>query len=473
MASAERYDVIVVGGGLAGLTAANRATQLGLRTAVLEAGADERYLCNTRYTMGFLHVAFNATTAEADVLRKAIEAATDGAARPDLAQAFAENVGRAVSWLSDQGIRYIKGGPFDWMNRVLAPPGVRRPGLHWEGRSGDVLLKTLGQRFKDAGGTLMLGTRAKNLMMDNGRCVGVEADRGAERIELAAGAVVLADGGFQANADLVRQHISPLPEKLCVRNAATGRGDGLQMAERVGAKLVGLDRFYGHVQCREALQDTTLWPYPILDLLVTAGIVVDRHGRRFADEGRGGIYMTNAIAALDEPDTAIVIFDDAIWNGTGREYILPPNPNAVEAGATLISRNDLGSLAQALDLPAAQLQAAVAAYNAFVQKPASAIEPPRSSRAARPEPIVKAPFHAFRVCAGITYTMGGVAVDGGACVLDQSDRPIAGLFAAGSTTGGLEGGGGPVGYIGGLAKALTLGLLAAESAAKEQGRAVA
>ena len=471
MANADRFDVVVVGGGLAGMSAANRAAQLGLRTVVLEAGADERYLCNSRYTMGFLHVAFTATTSDADVLRKAIETVTDSTARPDLAQALAGNVGRAVSWLGEVGIRYIKGGPLDWMNRVLAPPGVRRPGLHWEGRGGDVLLRTLGQRFKDADGELMLGTRARRLMMDNGRCVGVEAERDGQKVRLDAGAVVLADGGFQANADFVRKHISPRPEKLCVRNAATGVGDGLTMAEAVGAKLTGLDRFYGHVQCHEALNTSTLWPYPILDLLVTAGIVVDRHGKRFADEGLGGVYMTNAIAALDEPDTAVVIFDDAIWNGTGKEYILPPNPNAVEAGGTLISRADLGSLAQALGLPAVELQATVANYNTFVES-GTGIQPPRSKRAAKPEPIIKAPFHAFRLCAGITYTMGGVAVDGGARVLDQSDRPIPGLYAAGSTTGGLEGGG-PAGYTGGLSKALTLGLLAAESAAKEQGRAAA
>ncbi len=465
MPIADRYDVVVVGGGLAGLAAANSAAQLGLRVVVLEAGSDERYLCNSRYTLGFLHVALNATTSAAEQLRKAVETATDGDVRPDLVNAFAGNVGRAVAWLGELGVRYIKGGPLPWMNRLLAPPALRRPGLHWEGRAGDVMLRKLGQRLKDAGGELKLGTRARQLAMDNGRCVGVEAVSNGQTVRFSAGAVVLADGGFQANADYVRKYISPRPEKLCIRNAATGVGDGLTMAEAVGARLSGLNRFYGHIQCYEALSNDKLWPYPILDLLATAAIVVDRHGKRFADEGLGGVYMTNAIAALDEPDTAVVIFDDAIWNGTGREYILPPNPNAVEAGATLISHPDLGSLAQALGLPATELQASVDAYNDFVQN-CAAIAPPRSNRAAKPQPIVKPPFHALRVCAGITYTMGGVAIDGGARVLDLSDRPIPGLYAAGSTTGGLEGGG-PAGYAGGLSKALTLGLLAGESAAKE------
>ena len=80
---------------------------------------------------------------------------------------------------------------------------------------------------------------------------------------------------------------------------------------------------------------------------------------------------------------------------------------------------------------------------------------------------MRPPFHAFRVCAGLTYTMGGIAVDGRAGVLNASDRVIPGLYAAGSTTGGLEGGG-PAGYTGGLSKALVLGLLAGESAAQDK-----
>lgn len=464
--SGAQYDAIVVGGGLAGLTAANRAAELGLRTLVLEAGQSERYVCNSRYTLGFFHVAMNAVTSEPGHLRKVIDVATDGTASAPLARALADNVGRGTVWLAEHGIRFIKAGPLAWMNRVLAPPGLRRAGLHWEGRGGDVLLRRLAQQLAGAGGEIVLGARALRLRVENGRCVGLDAQIGGQTKRLSGGAVVIADGGFQGNADLVRRHISRRPDKLCMRNAGTGVGDGLLMAEQAGASLVGLDRFYGHVQCREAIENGRLWPYPILDLLCNASIVVDRHGRRFADEGLGGIHMANAIAALDEPDTAIVIFDDAVWNGAGREYILPANPFAVEAGGELISRGDIASLAQAVDLPPNALLETVSHHNAFVQGAVPTIDPARTSRAAVPQPILKAPFHAFRVCAGITYTMGGIAVDGEARVLDVADRPIPGLYAAGSATGGLEGGP-AAGYTGGLSKALTLGLIAGETAARE------
>lgn len=461
------YDAVIVGGGLAGLVAANRAVDLKLRVLLLEAGADESYACNSRFTMGFFHVAFHAVTRDPADLSTAISTATDGTADPALAAAIAGNVGRATSWLSEAGIRFIKGGALDWMNRVLAPPGVRRPGLHWKGRGGDVLLNRLTERLRIAGGEIVRGARARHLKMRNGRCVGIIADVGGDESSIGAGAVILADGGFQGNADLVRRYISPKPEKLCVRNAGTGMGDGLAMAEEVGAKLIGLNRFYGHVQCREALVSQSLWPYPILDLLTSAGIVVDHNGRRFADEGLGGVFMANAIAALDEPDTAVVIFDDAIWNGVGREYILPPNPNAVDAGGTLISAPSLAGLADKVGLPVPELETTVARYNAFAGGGTAALYPPRSRRAGTPFPVVRAPFHAFRLSAGMTYTMGGIAVDEGARVIDPSNRVIPGLYAAGSTTGGLEGGG-PAGYTGGLSKALVLGLLAGESAARDK-----
>jgi fumarate reductase flavoprotein subunit len=462
-----RYDAIVVGGGLAGLAAANRAAELKLRVLLLEAGSGDRYLCNSRYAIGFFHVAFHPVTANASELREGIEAATDGTADARLTSAVATTIGRGTAWLSERGVRFIRGGAADWMNRVLVPPGARRPGLHWQGRGGDVLLRTLAGHLKHLGGEMVTDARARRLRMESGRCVGLDVNVAGRDVHLATGAVILADGGFQGNAELVRRYISPKPEKLCVRNAGTGRGDGLVMAEEVGAKLVGLDRFYGHVQCREAVESQELWPYPILDLLTSAGIVVDRFGRRFADEGLGGIFMANAIAALDEPDTATVVFDDAIWNGAGREYILPPNPNAVEAGGQLISRPDLGSLAEALGIPGAALQETIDGHNAFLRDATCRIWPERTRRFGPPQPIAKAPFHAFRVCAGITYTMGGIAIDGEARVLDHADRPIPGLYAAGSSTGGLEGGG-PAGYTGGLSKALVFGLLAGEAAARER-----
>ncbi len=278
--------------------------------------------------------------------------------------------------------------------------------------------------------------------------------------------MVIADGGFQANRELVHEYISPAPDKVRQRNAETGRGDGLRMAKAVGAKLVGLDRFYGHVLHRDAMFNERLWPYPIIDILPVCGIIVDANGNRFTDEGLGGVSIANAIAALQDPLATTVIFDDAIWRGPGHEGVLPPNPNVMAAGAAVTEAQDISSLAVKMGIPPAALLATVAAHNdAVVNGRGDALTPRRTTDVRPAFPILHPPFRAIPVCSGITYTMGGIAIDEHARVLKEDDNPLPGLYAAGAATGGLEGG--PYsGYTGGLSKASVFGLLAAESIAQ-------
>ncbi len=181
--SSKSTDVMIIGGGLAGMTAAGRATELGLKVTVLEAGADAEYMCNSRITGGIFHVAMNNVLADPDAALTYIEKATHGYSNPRLADALAHNAKRAVDWLRSQGIRFIKGGPGDEMNTVLSPPKLQQFGLHWKGRGGDVLLRTLAERVGARGGILRRGSRVRSLLIKDGRCVGVEAehDGGVER----------------------------------------------------------------------------------------------------------------------------------------------------------------------------------------------------------------------------------------------------------------------------------------------------
>lgn len=121
-----------------------------------------------------------------------------------------------------------------------------------------------------------------------------------------------------------------------------------------------MNRFYEHVLCLDAMRNDDLWPLPIMDFLCTAGIVVDSSARRFTDEGLGGVSITNALAALPDPLSAIVIFDKEIWNGPGREYLPPTNPALFSNGGTLYTAADLKGLVSKLGLPAAALEETVA-----------------------------------------------------------------------------------------------------------------
>lgn len=466
MAGSADYQVIVVGGGLAGLAAANRAAEFGLRVAVLEKSADEFYPCNTRLTGGFFHICRENMLAPPAEMRRRIGSAAREA-DPALVGALVEDAERTLKWLIEQGVRFIHAGPGGKKNNLLAPPALRRPGLNnWKGRAGDVLLRTLEARLHGRGGELLRGVRATDLRMKEGRCVGIEAVRNGAQERYSCAAVIIADGGFQANPEMVRRHISPAPERVMQRNAGTGCGDGARMAQAAGARLTGMNRFYGHLLYRGAMESERFWPYPTLDFLASGAIVVDAQARRFVDEGHGGTHIANAIAALPDPLSATVIFDAAIWETPGREYELPPNPHVIEAGAKLIEAPTLEQLAGKAGMPGDVLLRTVADYNARLAEGAlDRLVPPRSAHAFKPWPIAKPSFLALPMCAGLTYTMGGIATDAHGRVLREDGAPIAGLFAAGCATGGLEGGE-FTGYTGGLSKASVFGLRAGECAAR-------
>ena len=459
-------QVVIVGGGIAGLVTAVRLAQRGIEPLVLEKGEQERYPCNTRVAGGAFHVAHQDVADDPHLILHAIMKRTQGSARQDLIEALAGDIGEATQWLKKQGVRFIKVGHESYRKHTLAPPIATHGRNYWEGRGGDILLRTLKAALDQSGGVMLRGARATRLLMQDGACVGLMAEQADGPLQIDARAVVICDGGFHSNMDLLREYISPAPEKLMQRNAGTGQGDGLRMAREVGAQLVGLNRFYGHVLAQEAMHNADLWPFPMMDFVCAAGVVVDASGRRFMDEGLGGVTMANALAAQADPLGATVIFDADIWNGPGREYLISANPTLVTNGGTLHAAPDLASLAAQVGLPAEDLAQTVAQYNDAIDsgQPQS-LTPGRSAGSYKPWPIRKAPFHAVKLCAGITYTMGGIAIDAAARVIDTQDRPIANLFAAGCATGGIEGVGSQpqVAYIGGLTRSSVFALRAADS----------
>jgi fumarate reductase flavoprotein subunit len=470
-------DVVVVGGGLAGLTVANRVAESRLSVVVLEKGEQENYLCNSRIASGSFNLAHSDPTAAPELLRDAIMAETEGTADPALAEALADVASTAMQWLRAEGAKFIKVPRKDrHASWSMAPPRPASPGFGWEGRGPDNTLRCLTGNLKTRGGTIHLGTKAQRLLFEGDRCAGVEALRDGRTMSYTAGSVVLADGGFQANPTLIKRFISPHPECLTQRNARTGMGDALLMAEVAGALLTRTDRFYGHLLVQESMNNNLLWPYPTIDTLASSAIVIDRSGRRFLDEGIGGVAMTNIIARLDDPLSTTAIFDHALWEGAGKLEFTPPNPYVVSSGGTLTSAADIGALATAIDVPPDTLAETVQTYNAAIESGAvDGLKPGRTpgrmfgvlrSSDIRTvlQPIKQPPFYAIRLCAGLTYTMGGIAIDRRAQVIRTNGAPIPGLYAAGACTGGLEGG--PMaGYIGGLCKALSLGYIAAASIA--------
>ena len=462
MSSADSHDVAIVGAGLAGLTAGARLAERGVRALVLEKGADERYPCNVRISGGVFHICFRHLDDDGAALTDTIKRNTRGFARDDQTAVTVKLSRKAVQWFKEKGARFEPGGAEAWRENTLAAPAAK-PGERWAGHGGGELLRILTGVVKSGGGTVLLGARAKRLRMEGNRCVGLEADHQGKSTAVTARNVILCDGGFQADEALVREYIVPHPEKLRQRNSGSGGGDALRMAREIGAQLVGMDKFYGHVLAREAMQSDMLWPYPMVDPICSAGLVVDGAGRRFADEGLGGVWMTNCIAHLPDPLSAAAVFDDRIWSGPAASgHIYGANPYLVKAGANLVKAESLQSLAGALGLPAGALETTVAEYNRAVEAGQTGrLDPARTATSYKPFPIANPPYYGLKLCAGLTFTMGGIAIDEVGRVLDRNSKAIPGLYAAGACTGGLDGG--PyAGYVGGLAKSAAMGLNTAD-----------
>ena len=465
MTASQAFDLVVVGGGFAGLVAANRAAQLGLKVAVLERGKEESYPCNSRVAGGVLHISYHNLKDPEAVLVQAIAEITGGSADAALATKLAGTAARAVDWLEQEGAQYSRTSAVSWRQCVLAPPRPPVTHLDWNGWGADATMRQLEKNLAQRGGELHRDTRVISLIMQDGRCVGVNAQQAGAPRAYGARAVMLADGGFQADADLLRQYVASAPEKVKQRCAPTGSGDGLKMARQAGAAVTGLEAFYGHLLSRDAFHNDRVWPYPQIDEVASAGIVVDAQGRRIADEGMGGVFLANAVARLADPACAVAIFDEAIWSGPGRSAGIPVNPNLVAAGGTLHQADTIAALATKVEISPNELEHTVAAYNDAVRSGrAVELSPARKGKKFAPACLATPPYYGIPLCAGITYTMGGIVIDAHARALRPDQTPIPGLYAAGSTTGGLDGGQ-TCGYVGGLIKAIVFGLLGAEHAA--------
>src|ERR1700730_14171563 len=307
-----QHDVIVIGAGIAGLVAANRSAQLGKRVIVLEKSKEDKYLCNSRYTYGTFHINFTDVAAHEDVLFAKIEACTEGLARKDLARAIAKDGRRLMQWLKSEGIDL--GDLGGYQTHGLAPPWRKGFGLTWRGYAGDVALARLEANLAQRQGRILRGMRARALRFASAG-LEVETDAADGAAKFNSSSVAIADGGFQSSFDMIRAHISAAPEKLLARNGGTATGDGLRMAQAVGAASTGLGVFYGHLHSRDAMNTVRLWPRPYADEIAAASIVIDAHGRRFADEGMGGIYLSNVVARLPDPLGGTIEFDQASWDG--------------------------------------------------------------------------------------------------------------------------------------------------------------
>jgi fumarate reductase flavoprotein subunit len=466
-------DLIVVGGGIAGWSAALSARLAGAAVVLLELNESDVSGGNTVLSAGVFHAAYLDPERNPRELRDALLAKVDGHARGDVVEAWASNVRRARDFLAAHGGRFFRFRAEEQHWNVLEPMRVVEDphtrdllgNAPWRDMGPHRLVREMHAGFVARGGQFVGGARARGIIRARRRITGVEVERaGGARETIAGSAVVLADGGFQGNRELVARYIT---STYCLRGSPSDRGDGLLMAQELGAATSNMNAFYGHVLIRDSLHNDRLWPDPSPEAIIDHAIVVDGSGRRLIDEWRPAPArasfadrLAGPIAWSQTPGDCWVVFDERIWNEYGTLGLTaPPNPTLVDEGATVLRAATAHELARRAGLPEDTLASTVDAFNRFCRD-GTPIFPPRSGDPRALEP----PYYAIPLVAGITSAMGGVLVDGRARVLDGDGELIPGLYAAGGTMSGLQGG--PRnGYAGGWSEAATFGLLAGENAA--------
>ncbi len=454
-------DVLIVGAGLAGFTAAVRASEQGAKVVLIDKSTGELGDGNVLMASGSLRAGGKSPKTDAKELYDFVMA--EGIGFPDLVNSWSRTCGRAIDWLQTVGVEIEESAP----GRIwLKQKSEISYGPVYKKDVGPRAIASLKQRFVSLGGGFLNSIEGVRLIVENNRVVGLIGKRDSESIDLRARATILTTGGFAANQELVKKYIGAYADRCKLRGSRQDTGDGLRMAMAVGAQAVNLKYFYGHLIARNALTDDRFWPYPRLDSFVDEGVLVDQNGRRFVDEGRGDVAVANELSRTNDPTAATLIFDGESWDASksspsSTSLAIPaPNPWMLDNGAELFCDDSVEGLAKKLGVDAANLSQTIEAYNRAVSS--NDAKSLAVTRTGKPK-VLRAPYYGLRVVPGITFTMGGILIDGKGQVLDQNEKPIPGLYAAGDAIGGLMGGF-RGGYTGGLMQAIVTGILAGENA---------
>lgn len=449
----EAFDVVVIGTGMAGLTAALEAAENGARVAVLEKQPRPLFGGNSILAGGTFCTPM-ADTPEARQLfveefMKKSGYRTDKALTEDLASRVLGD----IDWLVAHGVELTDPAP-------LAPYKVHsrtcKPGSF---KGMPKALETLMTAAERSGVRFYFTSKATELLVDaSGRVVGVRALTPKGLVDFRARATVIATGGFAGNRQMLEQWVGPTADECVVRGAKWATGDGHRMASAVGALLInmgGMETLHiaaTHPKNPAAGQPSRLIPY---------ALGINKLGRRYVDESLG--YVAHGKAVMNQPGAqAALVFDQRIADLSEGRTVLDL---FASLGIEVLKAPTLEELAARIEVPAGALRETVETFNAAVSNgQALSVDPPERACAMR---IETPPYYAiYPLRPGITLTFGGIRVNLRRQALDPDGNPIKGLYAAGECVGGYF----LNDYVGGgsLSRCLVDGRVAGRYAAGER-----
>ncbi len=454
MSQAYEFDLVVAGCGVAGLTAAVSAAERGARVAVLERAPIEERGGQSRYTEAYLrmkshaevsddfetHLAENGSgSIDPDLVERSADPAERGLVRalsltdPNFIEAFATHAGPSIAWLTGLGARFDF-LPTQFLTRSqprLLPVG-----------GGQALVDVLAARAEQIGIRFFYETTAQSLIEDDaGQVCGVRArDASGARLSF-HGAVVLASGGFQGNAEMMSRYVGPRSVYLrpICKGGYFNRGEGIRMALDIGAATCGdFGSYHAEpIDPRSGISEPSVFIFPY-------GILVNLQGERFTDEAPGTVdaHYESITRRIYEQTRGLawVILD-------ARHQRIPNFRLGLRTDKPPVTASTIEELARAIDVPADRLACTVNAYNAACSGrdwkalevdgvATEGLHPPKSNWAC---PISEAPYHAYPIMSANVFTFGGLKIDPSARVLSADGAPIPGLYAAGEIVGSYYG----------------------------------
>lgn len=458
-------DVIVVGGGNAGFSAALAAAERGRKVLLLERGIESESGGNSFYTAGATRVAHGGLDDLLDIIEPDerhektvvppytsadftadMEKVTLGGNDVELTKVLVDEGLNTVRWLHSHGLRY----------RLMyeRQSYLREDGRYyfWGGLhignvdGGRGLMGDHKAAAKRAGIEVRYGQRCVDLITEQNGVVGVTvASPDGGTTDQRAESVVLTAGGFEANAQMRQKYLGDGWQLAKVRGTPLNTGDMILAALAIGADVggdwntchsVAWDAWAENNESnRDLTNRLTRQSYPL-------GVIVNNAGQRFVDEGadfRNYTYAKYGREILAQPGSvAYQLFDAALRPMLrSEEYDMP--------GIGLATAETLDELAGKLGVDGTGLQQTIKEFNASIDRSipfdpttkdgrSASVQPPKSNWAM---PIETSPFYAYPVTCGITFTFGGVKTDTHGRVCDQQGQVIPGLFAAGEMLGGL------------------------------------
>ena len=419
-------DVVVVGAGGAGLTASVLATQQGQKVILLEkmpfVGG------NSLRAEGGMNAAGTNLEKELGLDDSTVENFTEDTLRlghyladPELVRTLAENSSDAIEWLKtvDASFTGVKAtGGCEGRKYLHQPEG----GV----AVGEYLVAKLKTQVEKLGIDVRVNTKATEILMDNGQAVGVLAEDAEHTYTINAKSVVLTTGGFGANFELMAS-FDPSLANAVTTNHSGAQGDGIMMAQAIGADTVDMDQIQLHPTVIQS--DGSLVSESFRSL---GAIVVNTQGKRFVNDLAGRDVVSQA--ELKQPDGyCFIIFDQNLVDH------LALSQRFIDGGYT-ISGKTYEELAKNMGLSAEAQQNFVNTMNTWNQSVANGLDEEFGRNNGMDDDLSTAPYYAIKIAPGIHHTMGGIKINTSAEVIDTDGNVIPGLFAAGETTGGIHGG---------------------------------